>query len=151
MNPTSVYAVSSRMGLPVWLLARATSIQLANSKPTGSPPCLGGATHTSSITEVAEWVQTLAPPNPSPPSPVILSTPHPPVTLIPPPLRHRRRSPRLQSRISSASALTTFLIVYFHAPADLNLDGTVQPLRYLSPPPFESLMARSGCLLKSRS
>ncbi len=38
---TSVYAMSSRLGLPiVWRLARATSTQPApNSKPAGFPPC----------------------------------------------------------------------------------------------------------------
>ena len=41
MTRTSVYAVSSKSGLPiVWRLARATSTQPApTSKPAGFPPC----------------------------------------------------------------------------------------------------------------
>ncbi len=84
--------MSLRWGhLIVWHLVRATSTQPApNSKPAGSPPCdiytsLGGATHTSSVTEVAEWVRTLAPPDPSPPLPVLSPPPYTPPTTLPPP------------------------------------------------------------------
>jgi hypothetical protein len=113
MTSTSVYAMSSRWGLPiVWCLARATFTQPAlNSKPAGSPPCdthrsLGGANNAHLFRHRGGGVGT----NPAPPdlSPLVLPpplyTPSPP---IPPPVPQRRRSPRLQSLLSSASAPTT--------------------------------------------
>ena len=124
--------------------------------PTLRYTSLGGATHTSSVTEVvAEWVQTLAPPDTSPPytppptlpppSPHRRQRPHPspPTPVLPPllvtppptlpsPSSQRRRSPRLQALLSSASAPTTTPPVYSPAPADLNLDGAGQPLSFSS-------------------
>ena len=98
--------------------------------PTLRYTSLGGAKHTSSVTEVAEWVQTLAPPDTSPPytppptlpppSPQRRQRPHPapPTPVLPPllvtppptlpsPSSQRRRSPRLQALLSSVSAPTT--------------------------------------------
>jgi hypothetical protein len=100
--------------------------------PTLRYTSLGGATHTSSVTEVAEWVQTLAPSD-LPLSPPVLSSPtfpppsprrrqrplpSPPTTISPPPppphppiptptphVSPSRRSPRLQALLSSASAV----------------------------------------------
>ena len=121
---------------------------------------LGGATHTSSVTEVAEWVQTLAPSDPSPTPPVpnhSLPSPSPtaasprprprhipPPPFVPPtfspstalivsPLPQPRRSPRLRPLAASASALITPPpIVYYPAPSDLNLDRAGQPLTFAS-------------------
>jgi hypothetical protein len=81
----------------VWHLVRATSTHLqAGRVPTLRYTSLGGATHTSSVTEVAEWVQSLSPSVLSPPTPV--ST-HLPSTILPPPSsprpRDRRNAPPL--------------------------------------------------------
>ena len=104
--------------------------------PTLRYTTLGGAKHTSSVTEVVEWVQTLAPPDElqsgssPPPTPVLplplVVPPQPPSSPSP----HIRRSPRLQALLSSASATTTTSPVYSPAPADLNLDGAGKPLSF---------------------
>ena len=124
--------------------------------PTLRYTSLGGATHTSSVTEVAEWVQTLAPSDPPPIPPVPTSHPPSPPTpsprprprhITPPPfvpptfsptsapsvssLPQPRRSPRLRPLAASASALVT-CPVYYPAPSDLNLDGAGQPLTFSS-------------------
>ncbi len=56
--------------------------------PTLRYTSLGGATHTSSVTEVAEWVQTLAPSDRPLPPPSVLSSP-----TFPPPSPRRRQRP----------------------------------------------------------
>ncbi len=139
--------MSSRWGLPIaWPPARAnldpTGPHLrAGWVPTLRYTSLGGATHTSSVTEVAEWVQTLAPPDISHPTLVIPSPPDVPTPTLPPdvpprilspPLPQHHRSPRFQSLLSSAPASTTSPHVYSPAPADLNLDGTGKPLSFSS-------------------
>ncbi len=72
MTPTSVYAKSSGWDLAfVWPLARANSTLITGPQlqagwvPTLRYTSLGGATHTSSVTEVVEWVQPLAPSDPN--------------------------------------------------------------------------------------
>ena len=62
-----------------------------------------GATHTSSVTEVAEWVQTLAPPDTTPPptlTPVL-----PPLLVTPPPTLPSPSSQPPQSPPSSPPLL----------------------------------------------
>ena len=167
MTPTSVYAVCRVTGVGPRL--RLTPGE-GNLDPTGPHlpagwistlryTSLGGATHISSVTEVAEWVQTLAPsdfsptplvPNhsPPPPSPTTTSTRPQPRHISPPPvapptpspptspivssLPQLRRSPRLRPLAASASALLTPPPVYYPAPSDLNLDGAGKPLTFSS-------------------
>ncbi len=86
-----------------------------------------GAKHTSAVTELAEWVQTLLQPYPSAPSPISVSIPSPPSSLTPYPLPHRHCRPRLQAFIASALSSTP-------SPAltDLNLDETGKPFSFSS-------------------
>ncbi len=135
-TPTSVYAVSSRWGhrlAPGEGNLDPTGPQLqAGWIPTLRYTSLGGwATHTSSVTEVAESVQTLAP-DLSPPTPEVPPPTSTPPRPIPSPLPQRYRSRRLQSLLTSVSAPTTALPVYSHSQASLNLDGAGKPLSFSS-------------------
>jgi hypothetical protein len=108
-----------------------TSPQLqAGWVPTLRCTSLGGATHTSSITEVAEWVQTLAPSDLFPPPLVLSPPPYTPPPTLPPPVPQRRRSPRLQALLSSASAPTTPCVL--PCPRRLKPDGAGKPLSFSS-------------------
>jgi hypothetical protein len=144
--------------------------------PTLRYTSLGGATHTSSVTEVAEWVQTLAPSDPSPSPPVpnqspsspspTTSSPRPrPRHISPPPLVPPPPSPHLQpplyhpypnSAVAPACALSPL-----PPPPSSHALYTTLPRRTLtstgqgnlspSPPLPAGRMARSGRLRTNRS
>ncbi len=103
--------------------------------PTLRYTSLGGATHTSSVTEVAEWVQTLAPPDTYS---TLHTTTHTPAafTTTPPttPPRHTHTCITFNTFYTTPDILSPFTTTppYSPAPADLNLDGAGKPLSFSS-------------------
>jgi hypothetical protein len=118
--------------------------------PTLRYTSLGGVTHTYSVTEVAEWVRTLAPPDTS--EPWLRRVHHNAANNPAPPHPHLYYLPQLIHHPDTFSAFTTpppqplpsslplFRFgphhhpppVYSPVPADLNLDGAGQPLSFFS-------------------